>query len=99
MNYQHHQVYFIEFLLFFNFLFFSSLFVLVKRHENECSNRQRSSNVIINNEKDKINQSIDMSKKKYLSRKQQNIEFNSSIDQQKTKNQMNNNITDQHQSK
>jgi len=46
----------------------------VKRIEHESSNRQRSSSI----EKDKINQSLPISKKKH-SRKQQSIELNSSI--------------------
>ena len=49
----------------------------MKRLENECSNRQRSLSININNEKDKSNQSSQNSKKKHL-RKQQTNEFNSS---------------------
>ncbi|CAF4725947.1 unnamed protein product [Rotaria sp. Silwood1] len=47
----------------------------VKRIDAECSNRQRSSSTIMNNEHDKDNQS-----KKKHSQKQQTIKLNSTID-------------------
>ncbi|CAF1461525.1 unnamed protein product [Rotaria sp. Silwood1] len=48
---------------------------LIKRIDAECSNRQRSSSTIMNNEHDKDNQS-----KKKHSQKQQTIKLNSTID-------------------
>ncbi|CAF0951180.1 unnamed protein product [Adineta steineri] len=55
----------------------------VKRIEHETSNKQRSSSITNNHEKDKTNQSTNMPKKKY-SRKQQLNELDTSIDDSPT---------------